>query len=221
MEFRLVQTQLPVIGIHDNPLRPLSYLDMNSAGMMGLAGATNYLVVQPTAGISAADVKLALLNQPGVTSVQAISEFSDAFKETMSLFTSVLWVIRIIVMVMAFLIAFNSTSINVDERVREIATMFAFGLPIRTVTRMQMVENLVIGILGTVVGVVLGWEVLKALLVARVQEQLADFNFIVKISTSTLVISVALGVLVVALTPLLSIRRMARMNIPDTLRVME
>jgi ABC-type antimicrobial peptide transport system permease subunit len=99
--------------------------------------------------------------------------------------------------------------------------MFAFGLPIRTVTRMQMVENLVIGILGTVVGVVLGWEVLKALLVARVQEQLADFNFIVKISTSTLVISVALGVLVVALTPLLSIRRMARMNIPDTLRVME
>jgi putative ABC transport system permease protein len=124
-------------------------------------------------------------------------------------------------MVMAFLIAFNSTSINVDERVREIATMFAFGLPIRTVTRMQMVENLVIGILGTLVGVALGWEVLNALLVARVQEQLAEFNFIVKISTSTLVISVALGVLVVALTPLLSIRRMARMNIPDTLRVME
>jgi putative ABC transport system permease protein len=133
----------------------------------------------------------------------------------------VLWVIRVIVMVLAFLIAFNSTSINVDERVREIATMFAFGLPIRTVTRMQMVENLVIGILGTLVGVALGWEVLNALLVARVQEQLAEFNFIVKISTSTLVISVALGVLVVALTPLLSIRRMAHMNIPDTLRVME
>jgi putative ABC transport system permease protein len=221
MAFRLVRTQLPVIGIHDNPLRPLAYLDMNSPAMMGLAGATNYLVVQPAAGISADDVKLVLLNQPGVTAVQAISEFSDSFKETMSLFTSVLWVIRIIVMVMAFLIAFNSTSINVDERVREIATMFAFGLPIRTVTRMQMIENLVIGILGTIVGVALGWEVLNALLVARVQEQLADFNFIVRISTSTLVISVALGVLVVALTPLLSIRRMAHMNIPDTLRVME
>jgi putative ABC transport system permease protein len=182
---------------------------------------TNYLVVQPAAGVSADDVKLALMNQPGVASVQAISEFSNAFKDTMDLFTSILWVIRVIVMIMAFLIAFNSTSINVDERVREIATMFAFGLPIRTVTRMQMIENLVIGLLGTVVGVVLGWEVLNALLVARVQEQLADFNFIVRISTSTLVISVMLGVLVVALTPLLSIRRMSRMNIPDTLRVME
>ena len=221
LAFRLVQTQLPVIGIHDNPIRALSYLDMNSTAIMGMAGATNYLVVQPAAGISADDVKLALLNQPGVASVQAISDFANAFKETMDLFTSVLWVIRVIVMVLAFLIAFNSTSINVDERVREIATMFAFGLPIRTVTRMQMVENLVIGILGTLVGVALGWEVLNALLVARVQEQLAEFNFIVRISTSTLVISVALGVLVVALTPLLSIRRMARMNIPDTLRVME
>jgi putative ABC transport system permease protein len=122
---------------------------------------------------------------------------------------------------MAFLIAFNSTSINVDERVREISTMFAFGLPVRTVTRMQMLENLVIGILGTLVGVALGWEVLRAMLVARVEEQLAEFELIVTLSTTTLVISMILGVLVVALTPLLSIRRMMRMNIPDTLRVME
>jgi putative ABC transport system permease protein len=43
----------------------------------------------------------------------------------------------------------------------------------------------------------------------------------VTLSTTTLVISMILGVLVVALTPLLSIRRMMRMNIPDTLRVME
>jgi putative ABC transport system permease protein len=164
LAFRLVQTQLPVTGIHDNPIRALSYLDMSSAEIMGMAGVTNYLVVQPAAGVSADEVKLALMNQPGVASVQAISGFANAFKETMDLFTSILWVIRVIVMVMAFLIAFNSTSINVDERVREIATMFAFGLPIRTVTRMQMVENLVIGILGTLVGVALGWEVLNALL---------------------------------------------------------
>ncbi len=221
LAFRLVRTKLPVIGIHNNPIRALSYLDMNSAEIMGLVGATNYLVAQPAAGIGTDDVKLALLNQPGVTSVQAISEFSEAFKDAMDLFTSLMVIIRVIVLAMAFLIAFNSTSINVDERVREIATMFAFGLPVRTVTRMQIVENLLIGILGTLLGVALGWEVLKALLVARVEEQLAEFGFIVKISTSTLIISVVLGVLVVALTPLLSIRRMTRMNIPDTLRVME
>jgi putative ABC transport system permease protein len=221
LAFRLAQTELPVIGIHNNPIRALSYLDTNSAEIMGLAGTTNYLVVEPAKGVTADEVKLALLNQPGVASVLAISEFSNAFQDTMKLFTSMLRVIQAIVLIMAFLIAFNSTSINIDERVREISTMFAFGLPIRTVTRMQIIENLVIGALGTAVGVALGWEVLKALLVARVEEQLADFKFIVTISTTTLVTSIILGLLVVALTPLLSIRRMARMNIPDTLRVME
>ncbi|RPI96045.1 MAG: FtsX-like permease family protein, partial [Chloroflexi bacterium] len=221
LAFRLVATELPVIGIHNNPIRALSYMDLSSAAMMGLSGGTNYLVVKPSPGVAADDVKLALMNQPGVASVQAISEFSQAFEDAMDLITAVLRVVQIIVLMMAFLIAFNSTSINVDERVREISTMFAFGLPIRTVTRMQIVENLIIGILGTLVGVALGWQVLNALLVARIEEQLAEFKFIVTMSTSTLVISLVLGVLVVALTPLLSIRRMSRMNIPDTLRVME
>ncbi len=221
LAFRLVQTELRVTGIHNNPIRALTYMDLSSAAMMGLSGGTNYLVVKPSPGVAADDVKLALMNQPGVASVQAISEFSQAFEDAMDLFTAVLRIVQIIVLVMAFLIAFNSTSINVDERVREISTMFAFGLPMRTVTRMQIVENIIIGALGTLVGVALGWQVLNALLVARIEEQLAEFKFIVTMSTSTLAVSLLLGVLVVALTPLLSIRRMSRMNIPDTLRVME
>jgi putative ABC transport system permease protein len=130
-------------------------------------------------------------------------------------------VVQLIVLIMAFLIAFNSTSINVDERFREIATMFAFGLPLRTVTRMQMLENLIVGVLGTIVGVIAGWYVLNAFLASRVKEQLADFKFVVTISPATLAVSVILGVLVVALAPLFSIRRMTRMDIPSTLRVME
>ena len=107
-------------GIHNNPIRALTYMDLSSAAMMGLSGGTNYLVVKPSPGVAADDVKLALMNQPGVASVQAISEFSQAFEDAMDLFTAVLRIVQIIVLVMAFLIAFNSTSINVDERVREI-----------------------------------------------------------------------------------------------------
>jgi len=86
---------------------------------------------------------------------------------------------------------------------------------------MQMVENLIVGIWGTLIGIGLGWIVLNALLVARIEEQLADLKFTITISSTTLLISAVLGVLVVALTPLLSIRRMLRMDIPSTLRVME
>jgi putative ABC transport system permease protein len=221
LSFRLVQTEVPVIGIHDNPIRALAYMDQNGASTMGLADVTDLLVVNPAQGVSSDEVKLALLTQPGVASVQAISEFSRAFDQVLRLFVWFLRVVQVIVLIMAFLIAFNSTSINVDERFREIATMFAFGLPLRTVTRMQMLENLIVGILGTVVGVIAGWYVLNAFLASRVKEQLADFKFVVTISPMTLAVSVMLGVLVVALAPLFSIRRMTRMDIPSTLRVME
>ena len=221
LAFRLVETEVTVAGIHNNPVRAFSYMDLDAAGTMGLAETTNLLVVTPAQGVEPDDIKLALMTQPGVASVQAVAEFAEAFDEVMNIFVNVLRIVQIIVLFMAFLIAFNSTSINVDERVREISTMFAFGLPIRTVTRMQVLENLIVGVLGTVVGVIVGWYVLNAVLAARVEDQLADFKFVVVISPETLAISILLGILVVALTPLLSIRRMARMDIPSTLRVME
>ena len=221
LAFRLVESQIPVTGIHDNPVRALSYMDLSNASLMDLDGVTNLLVLTPAAGVDTNDIKSVLLTQPGMASVLQIAEITDAIDEALQLFVQILMVVQLVVLVMAFLIAFNSTSINVDERVREIATMFAFGLPLRTVTRMQMVENLIIGVLGTLLGVVLGWIALNMLLVARVEDQLSDFKFIVTLSPATLAASLVLGVLVVTLTPLLSIRRMSRMDIPSTLRVME
>jgi putative ABC transport system permease protein len=221
LAFSIAQTDLTVTGIHNNPVRSLSYMDLSGAALMRLDGATNLLVLKPAAGIGADDVKLALLSQPGVASVQAVSEFSEAFEDVLEIFVQFLRIIQGIVLFMAFLIAFNSTSINVDERTREIATMFAFGLPLRTVTRMQMLENLIIGVLGTIIGVLMGWFALNTMLAARVEEQLEDFKFIVTISPSTLIISIILGILVVSLTPILAVRKMRKMNIPDTLRVME
>ncbi|MCD4685421.1 MAG: FtsX-like permease family protein [Anaerolineae bacterium] len=221
LSFRFVEVEMRVIGIHNHPMRPMAYMDISAAEMMGLDDTTNLLLANPAAGVDPIDVKRALLSQPGVASVQEVQEIADGLDEILEAFVQMLQVVQVIVLLMAFLIAFNSTSINVDERVREIATMFAFGLPIRTATRMQVVENLIIGVLGTVIGVVLGWLALNALMIQRVEDMLEDFGFIVTIEPTTLALSMILGILVVALTPLLSIRRMRKMDIPSTLRVME
>jgi putative ABC transport system permease protein len=219
--FRMVTSEIQVAAIHENPLRSLNYMDISSAEMMGLAGQTNMLVVNPAPNASTNDIKRALFSQPGVSSVVGIQEYTEAFKAILEIFTVFLRIVQVVVLFMAFLIAFNSTSINVDERVREIATMFAFGLPVRTVTRMQIVENIIVGIFGTLIGILLGWIVLQQFLAARVEEQLEDINLVTTLSPTTLLISMILGVGVVALTPILSIRRMLRMDIPSTLRYVE
>lgn len=219
--YRMVETEIKIAGIHASPLRFLTYMDITQADMMGLGGLANMLYVDPAAGVSEGDVQRALFQQSGVASVKSASALTQVFKDLMELFLGFMGIVVIAVLALAFLIAFNSTSINVDERAREIATMFAFGLPVRTVTRMTMIENLITGVLGTLAGLGLGFLALLWMMGSRITTMMPDVGMTITLYTQTLILAVILGVVVVTLTPLLSIRKLARMDLPSTLRVME
>lgn len=217
--FRTTETEFEIRGIHNNPLRTPVYLPLDEAAMMGLTNITNYVVLK--SDLSENDVRATLFQEPGVASVQAAGDVSEAFEEALGFLSQILRVTQVIVIALAFLIAFNSTSINVDERVREIATMFAFGLRVRTATRMQIMENTIMGILGTIIGLLAGFALLNVIFAQQLSEMFPDIRFTVAISVGTVILAAFMGVLVVALTPLLSIRRMESMDIPSTLRVVE
>ena len=221
LAFKLVDTPLRVAGIHALPLRGITYLDLQQANLLGLDGQVNMVWLNPASGASWAQVTRALFNQAGIASVQPVTAMAESFEEVSELFFSSIYLVGLVVMLLAFLIAFNSTSINVDERAREIATMFAFGLPVRTVTRMCMLENLIIGVLGTLTGFGLGYAVMVWMMTQRMAAQMRELSFSTAISPATLAWTVGIGIGVVVLTPLLSMRKMLRMDIPSTLRVME
>jgi putative ABC transport system permease protein len=221
LSYRMVETEVKIAGIHGSPIRFMSFMDISQAGMMGLDGLTNMVYVDPAAGVSEGDVQRALFQQPGVASVKAVSALTQAFRDLMELFLGFMGIVVGAVLALAFLIAFNSTSINIDERAREIATLFAFGLPIRTVTRMTMIENLVTGVMGTIAGIGLGYLALLWMMGDRIETMMPDVGTTITLYDRTLILAVILGVVVVTLTPLLSIRRMARMDLPSALRVME
>ena len=124
-------------------------------------------------------------------------------------------------LLLALLIAFNSASINMDERAREHATMFAFGVPVRTVLRMAIIENLIIGVLATALGFLGGWTLLSLIIAIRIPETIPDIDVPPVLSTGTIVITVALGILAVALSPLFTWRRLRRMDVSATLKVFE
>lgn len=218
--FNFVETPVEIVGIHSNPIRAFSYMDLSEAeSLLGVADVTNMLILTPDDGLDT--LKEQVFQQSGVTSVQSIGEIAGVYDEILELFVVVFVFLQGIVVVIAFLLAFNTTSINVDERVREIATMFAFGLPVRIVARMQMLENLIVGIGATIIGSILGWWVLDQLFIDRLEEQLADIQMLIAISPTTLLIVAVVGLLAVTLTPIFSLRKMRRMDIPSQLRVME
>jgi putative ABC transport system permease protein len=219
--WRLASTPVQVVGIHPDVLRTAVYMDIEDAGVMNLEGVVNTLHLDPAAGVGIDDLRQDLSPIRGVAAVRRASAIADSLRDFLEDFMAVFVVVELVVLVMVFLIAFNTTRSNIDERRRELATMFAFGTPVRTVLRMAMVENFVIGALGTAVGIGLGWLVLNTALMARFDEMMPELNPVMSVSSFTLGLAVLFGVVAVAMTPLTMARRLARMDIPDTLRVVE
>jgi putative ABC transport system permease protein len=221
MGVNLVESRATITGIHDNPIRGLSYVDRTQEPFTGLEIATNILTAIPHTGIEPQLARRILFAQPGVASVQPVAEIVNVFDEALELLTAMLRVIQGVVVLLAFLIAYNATSINIDDRKREIATMFAFGLRPRTVLWVQMGENLLLGTAGTAIGLALGYLMLHQFMATRMESMFENLGLVVSVAPLTMVLIVLLGAGVVALTPLVNFRRLQRINIPNTLRVME
>jgi putative ABC transport system permease protein len=215
------ESQVRVMGIHADVVRMYLYMDSRDATLMNLDGMANGLQVLPVTGVAEATIRRELAHMPGVASVQPASALLDAFDQLLDMFVRIFRTSQYIAILLAFLIAFNTASINVDERRRELATMFAFGTRIRATLRIAMVENLMTGVLGTIVGAGLGWVVLNRLLMARMDTMEPDFGLLIQVSPLTLILAIIMGVLLVALTPVFTMRRILRMDIPSTLRVIE
>ncbi|MBK5289605.1 MAG: ABC transporter permease [Acidimicrobiia bacterium] len=220
--YRYVEQAVPVIGLSAMPLRSLAWMDRRVGdSLTNLAGITNFVVVEPKAGVRTEEVQRALFGVSGVSSVQLVTDFADSLQKELDRAVGILLIVEGAVLLLALLIAFNAASISADDRARENATMFAFGYPLRSVVAMEIGESLLVGIIGTAVGLLGGWLLLDWLVTELLPTTLPDLQIVTALSGQTLLIAVLLGVLAVALAPLLTVRKLRRMDVPSTLRVVE
>ncbi|MER6969597.1 ABC transporter permease [Nocardioides sp. NPDC000445] len=215
---RIVTSQIPVRALHPDPWRTFAYLDSEGATRFGLAGVVNQVVVVPAG--DADQVTRSLFRLPAVTAVEPASSFAEVLDNALGQFTGILSIIEVATLLLAMLIAFNSASISADERTREHATMYAFGVPTRLVMVMAIVESAIIGLLGTLVGLAGGYVALSYI-VSGFDDVTPELLVEPTLSTVTLLSTLTVGVLVVAVAPVFGIRRERRMDIPSALRVVE
>ena len=154
-------------------------------------------------------------------SVQAIDATATVFRHLVDQYLSLLAIVQYTALALALLIAFNSATIAMDERARENATMFAFGTRLRSVVGMAIVESVIIGTAGTLIGLVLGRIVVELIVKLVVRDVVPDIGFAITLSPATIVSAAALGILAVGVAPVLGVRRLSRLNIPNALRVVE
>jgi putative ABC transport system permease protein len=139
----------------------------------------------------------------------------------MSQFTDVLLITVAIAMLMAFLIAYNSSAINAEERIREHATLFAYGIGTARVLRGNVVEALLTGLLATAIGIAGGYAILRLIVDVSTRDTMPDLGTLISISALTYLLAALAGVASVTLAPLLTLGRLRRTDIPSALRVIE
>jgi putative ABC transport system permease protein len=221
MGYSFVETDLPVSAIHGNPYRFILYMDIDNADVFALDGIVNTVSVTPEAGVTSDDLKRSLFGRPGVAAVESVGDIVQNIEDAINEFLGIFYLVEAAILVLAVLIAFNSTSISADERRREHATMFAFGLPVRTVLGLAVAESAIVGALGTLVGVAAGRVLLQWLIEVLIPQSIPDIAITVDVAPSTYLVAGVLGTVAVALAPVLTVRRFRRMDIPATLRVVE
>ena len=219
--FRLAKAPIRVLGIHRNPIRTFAFLDASRAKVLGYGGLVNTLSVVAAHDVSQGALERALFSRPGVLSVEPASAVPDVSRDRLNDFLSIFHVVEAIALGLALLIAFNSTSISAEERARDHATMFAFGLPVRAVVAVAAAESFLIGLLGTAIAIVPGYVLLGWILRNYLEKTYPDLGLLTSISTTSAGVIVLVGVVAVALAPVLTIRALRHMDVPAKLRTIE
>lgn len=215
------RTTVAIAAVHPSPFRFTAYIDRSQLAVFGAPDVANQLYVLPAAGATTGEVQRSLFGAPGIASAQPVSAASKVVKDSLDEFVGVFRVLEGFILLLALLIAYNAASINTDERAREHATLFAFGLPMRRVVQMDVAESVLIGVLGTTVGVVAGLGVLRWFTRVLIAETMPEMGIDVAVSLGTVMTVAGLGIVAVATAPLLTIGRLRRMDIPGALRVVE
>ncbi len=194
----------------------VAYIDLAEIQDLVPAPIFNFVYVQADPSL-ARQVKQELYQLPGVGMAQLRSDARSDIEQLVGLFLAFAGIMVILALAMAFALLFNTMTVSVLERQRELATMRAIGAGRRRLVGQLALESLITWLLALIPGMVLGY--LLAVQVGKVFSS-ELFNFTIVILPRTYAIT-ALGIL---LTMLLAswpaFRRISRLNLAEATKIL-
>ena len=202
--------ELEVAGTVQSPLSTVAYATLSQAQqLLGMPEAITGVVLSVDSKWTR-DIKEAFSARPGVINVEVLSEKRDAIAEFMALFYGFVAVFVLFGAALAFLVVFNTVSMNVMERARELATMRTLGFGARSITTLITLENAIGAVVGIAVGIGLGY-LMAVELMRSFESDFFSFNVVLYPRTY---IAVAIGMgLVVLLSQVPGVRHVNRLDL--------
>lgn len=108
--------------------------------------------IETTKGLLATD----LMKTSGITAVAYTSDTTEAIGNITQALSVVIFVFFISALILAFIVLYNLSNINIIERTRELATLKVLGFVDKEVSRYIYRENIIVSVFGILFGGLLG-----------------------------------------------------------------
>ncbi|MBK5307754.1 MAG: FtsX-like permease family protein [Frankiaceae bacterium] len=202
----------------------IAAFDLESAQKyVGTPGTYTDLAIANEEGVSQQELKKRVsavlpTGFEAVTQQQTVDEASKEIKEGLGFFSTALLVFAAIALFVGAFLIFNTFSMLIAQRARELALMRALGASRRQVTNSVLLESVVIGVFSSVVGFVLGIGVARALtsLLGALGIDLPSGETVV--APRTVIASFVVGIGVTAVAALVPAIRASRVSPVEAMR---
>lgn len=215
----LQQLKLTVSSICENYISLYAYVDSESfTQQLGSVPEKKLLLLNLADN---ADINAAAGQLLGRDDIAAVTLKQDMLQMVNDMMTRMNYIVALIVICAAALIMivlFNLTNININERLREIATIKVLGFSAQETASYIFRENNVLTVIGALFGL-LGGKALHGFVMAQIS--IDSIYFATRISTLSYIIAFVLTFCFSLLVQLLQRRRLQRINMTESLKSVE
>lgn len=156
--------------------------------------------------------------QDGVANVTVSQELAEMVDSMMAALDLVVVVVVICAGILAVIVLYNLTNININERIREIATIKVLGFTAGETAQYVFKENLVLSVFGTLFGIPLG-KLLLRFVVSQIKIDLIWIRPLLE--TPSLLLAVALTLLSAVAVDAVFYFRLDKINMAEALKSVE
>lgn len=159
-----------------------------------------------------------LMAYDSINAVAFISDTVDTLNEVIGVLSIIIIIFVVAAGLLAFIVLYNLSNINISERQRELATIRVLGFHNKEVSAYIYRENVVLTIMGIILGLVLGVFVHKLLLIYC---SVDTVMFVQTLSWYSYVIAAVLTAIFAVLVNLIMHKKMLNINMVESLKAIE
>ncbi len=151
------EATLTVSGIFDNYVYHYAYITPETyEEYFDGEWVANTVYLSVSEGVDAHELSTEISDYEGVSQIEIMSDTAERVDSMMECMDAIVLLIIVCAGALAFVVLFNLSNINIQERVREIATIQVLGFSSKEVRQYVFRENLVLSAMGIVCGMPIG-----------------------------------------------------------------